>query len=116
MPMFSTIFFLLTLANSGFPLFCNFIGELTCIASAYKYDTFTALLGSTGMIFGAIYSFWLFNRICFRKFNANNLTNFNKISDININEFSVLILFTIIAFFLGVYPSIVLNNIYSFML
>jgi len=57
MPLFSSIFFLLTLANSGFPIFCNFIGELTCLISCFKYSTFAALVGSTGMIFGAIYSF-----------------------------------------------------------
>ncbi len=114
MPLFTTIFFLLTLANSGFPLFCNFIGELTCLISCFKYSTFAALIGSTGMIFGAIYSFWLFNRICFRQHNSLNLGYYNKIGDLNQKELILLILFVMVAFILGVCPSLILDNIYNY--
>lgn len=114
MPLFSSIFFLLTLANSGFPIFCNFIGELTCLISCFKYSTFAALVGSTGMIFGAIYSFWLFNRICFRHYNSTAFMSTTRIKDLNPIEFSVLIPFVILSLFFGVFPNYILENISNY--
>lgn len=38
MPIFSTIFFILVLANASIPLSCNFIGEFYCLLAGFEYS------------------------------------------------------------------------------
>ena len=66
MPLFSSIFFFMTLANIGFPLTVNFIAECLIILSAIKYTSLiNPLIIGGGMFLGVVYSFFLYNRVFF---------------------------------------------------
>ena len=61
MPLAASFFLLFTLANMGFPLTANFIGEVILLAglaikSVSGTSRTTLFLAATGIVFSAIYS------------------------------------------------------------
>jgi NADH-quinone oxidoreductase subunit M len=56
MPMFATVFLILTLANLSFPGTCNFIGELLILIGIAKTNKLVFLLSGTTMVFSAAYA------------------------------------------------------------
>jgi proton-translocating NADH-quinone oxidoreductase chain M len=63
MPVYSVLFFLLTLANLSFPLFPNFIAEVLCLVSLFAVHELLAYVFCICQVLGAVYSFWTFNRV-----------------------------------------------------
>jgi NADH-ubiquinone oxidoreductase chain 4 len=73
MPMFSTIFLFFTLANMSLPGTSNFIGEFLILVGAFQRNSLVATLAALGMILGAAYSLWLYNRVIFGNFKPKFL-------------------------------------------
>jgi len=65
MPIFSFFFFLFTLANMSFPGTSNFIGEFLIFVGLFKTHPWITFLAASGIVWSAIYSIWLFNRVVF---------------------------------------------------
>lgn len=66
MPLLSSIFFIMILANIGFPLTINFIAECLIILTSIKYTSLiNPLIIGAGMFLSVIYSFFLYNRVFF---------------------------------------------------
>jgi NADH-quinone oxidoreductase subunit M len=65
MPIFSVIFLIFILSNMGFPGTSGFIGEILVLIAVFSINFKVAFLISTSMVFSAIYSLWLYNRIIF---------------------------------------------------
>ena len=63
MPLYSTFFFLCTLANLSFPLFPNFIAEYLCLTSIFSVHSLYAYIFCICQVLGTVASFWAFNRI-----------------------------------------------------
>lgn len=57
MPIFSILFFLLTLANLSFPLFPNFIAEVLCLSSIFAVHELLAYVFCVAQVLGAAYGF-----------------------------------------------------------
>jgi len=73
MPIFSIIFFIMTLSNIGFPLTFNFKAELLILCTSIKYcQLIITLLVGLGLIIGLVYSFYLFIRIFFGSLSILN--------------------------------------------
>lgn len=104
MPIFSLFFFLFTLANVGFPTTSSFIGEFLIILGVFDYNLFVIFLGSSSLIFGGIYAFWLYNRIFFGPLYKKFLIKF---CDINKREFYILCTLLILIFFFGFFPNFI---------
>ena len=64
------LFFLFTLANIGVPRTCNFVGEFMNFAGAFQQNPILTIFGAIGMILGAAYSIWLYNRIAFGSYSV----------------------------------------------
>ena len=86
MPFFSIIMLLMTLANMAVPLSCNFVGEFLSLLAAFEYSLIGEVLASLGMVLGAAYSLYLYNRVCFG--NTSNFILFSR--DLNRREFYAL--------------------------
>jgi len=56
MPVFSTVFFIFTLANIGFPGTSNFIGELLIFVGLGHRNSVILFVASTSLVLSAIYS------------------------------------------------------------
>ena len=100
MPLFMTYFFLLSLANMGFPATSNYIGELFVLIGLYQSNLIVLFFGASGIILSAIYSIWLVNRIGFGTLKIKYIQQFLDISKI---EFYILLVLMIFMLCLGVY-------------
>jgi NADH-ubiquinone oxidoreductase chain 4 len=110
MPLFSILFFILCLGNSGTPLTLNFVGEFMSIYGVFERLPILGVLASSSIVFSAAYTIYMFNRISF----GGSFTRFfeENVSDLTKREF--FLLFTLAAFtvVLGIYPSIVLDGLH----
>ncbi|KAF3639205.1 hypothetical protein FXO38_22800 [Capsicum annuum] len=88
MPNLSTIFFSSTLANMSSPGTRSFIREFLILVGAFQRNSLVATLAALGMILGAAYSLWLYNRAVSGNLKPNFL---HKFSDPNGREVSIFI-------------------------
>jgi NADH-ubiquinone oxidoreductase chain 4 len=110
MPMFSILFFILSLGNCGVPLTLNFVGEFMSLYGVFERIPLLGILASSSIVFSAAYTIYMFNRIAFggsfsKDFRAN-------VPDINKREFYILfslVLFTVI---FGIYPTPILDGLH----
>ncbi|VAI15624.1 unnamed protein product [Triticum turgidum subsp. durum] len=92
MPNFSTIFFFFTLANMSLPGTISFIGEFLILVGAFQRNSLVATLAALGMILGAAYSLWLYNRVVSGNLKPDFLYKF---SDLNGREVSIFLPFLV---------------------
>jgi proton-translocating NADH-quinone oxidoreductase chain M len=107
MPLFSFFYFLFSLANMGFPLTGNFIGEFVLFIGIFNASIFVCFLSSTGIIFSSIYSMWLYNRLVFGTLKTLYIMVYNDLSK---REIHILLPLLFLTFFLGIFP----NSIFDF--
>ncbi|KAL4559295.1 hypothetical protein LXL04_031433 [Taraxacum kok-saghyz] len=103
MPNFSTIFFFFTLANMSLPGTSSFIGEFLILVGAFQRNSLVATLVALGMILGAAYSLWLYNRVVSGNLKPDFL---HKFSDLNGREVFIFIPFLVGVVWMGVYPKV----------
>nr|UQJ73311.1 NADH dehydrogenase subunit 4 [Camellia sinensis var. assamica]UQW93805.1 NADH dehydrogenase subunit 4 [Camellia sinensis]WAS33343.1 NADH dehydrogenase subunit 4 [Camellia sinensis var. pubilimba]WVH37869.1 NADH dehydrogenase subunit 4 [Camellia sinensis] len=103
MPNFSTIFFFFTLANMSLPGTSSFIGEFLILVGAFQRNSLVATLAALGMILGAAYSLWLYNRAVSGNLKPDFL---HKFSDPNGREVSIFIPFLVGLVWMGVHPKV----------
>jgi proton-translocating NADH-quinone oxidoreductase chain M len=109
MPLYITIFLFFTMANISFPGTSSFVGEFLILVGSFKVNTTITFLGALGVIIGAAYSLWLFNRIAFGNLKTQYTQKFLDISYREFLLFFPLILGTLIV---GLYPNIFLSFIH----
>nr|YP_009227146.1 NADH dehydrogense subunit 4 [Welwitschia mirabilis]AMA21000.1 NADH dehydrogense subunit 4 [Welwitschia mirabilis]QXE44339.1 NADH dehydrogenase subunit 4 [Welwitschia mirabilis] len=110
MPNLSTIFLFFTLANMSLPGTSSFIGEFLILYGAFHLNSLVATLAALGMILGAAYSLWLYNRVVFGNIQPLNL---HKFSDLNAREVMIFIPFIVGVVWMGVYPSVFLDCMHT---
>ncbi|YP_009153946.1 NADH dehydrogenase subunit 4 (mitochondrion) [Gossypium arboreum] len=103
MPNLSTIFFSFTLANMSSPGTSSFIGEFLILVGAFQRNSLVATLAALGMILGAAYSLWLYNRVVSGNLKPDFL---HKFSDSNGREVSIFIPFLVGVVWMGVHPKV----------
>nr|QXE43982.1 NADH dehydrogenase subunit 4 [Gnetum montanum] len=103
MPNFSTIFLFFTLANMSLPGTSSFIGEFPILVGAFQINSLVATLAALGMILGAAYSLWLYNRVVFGNLKPNFL---HKFSDPNGREVPIFLPFIVGVARMGVHPKV----------
>lgn len=114
MPWFGIFFFLLILGNISFPSTGGFVPEFILLYDIFSKNMVVSLLAGTGIIFGAIYSVWLYNRIMFGYVSSY----VRYFADINFREFLILLCLVIFMFIMGIYPSFfmdIVNNKLTFL-
>lgn len=107
MPIFSILFFILSLGNCGAPLTLNFIGEFMSIYGIFERLPLAGILASSSIVFSAAFTIFMFNRISFGGVYGINWLKFKP--DLNMREYSVLLVLTAFTVLLGLYPSIILD-------
>ncbi|KAJ0668344.1 putative NADH:ubiquinone reductase (H(+)-translocating) [Helianthus annuus] len=103
MTNFSTVFFFFTLANMSLPGTSSFIGKFLILVGAFQRNSLVATLAALGMILGAAYSLWLYNRMVSRNLKPDFL---HKFSDLNGREVFIFIPFLVGVVWMGVYPKV----------
>jgi NADH-ubiquinone oxidoreductase chain 4 len=110
MPIFSIIFFILSLGNCGAPLTLNFIGEFMSLYGAFEKLPFLGFMASSSIILSAAYTIYMFNRIAF----GGTFSKFFKdnINDVTKREFFILFVLVIFTIIFGIYPTFILNGLH----
>lgn len=102
MPIYASLFFILTLANLSFPLFPNFLAEVLCLLSLFAVHSLYAYIFCISQVLGAVYGIWTFNRVI-HGYNSNTFTN-TSVADLSRREFSIILPLIIGIFWLGIKP------------
>ena len=67
MPIYATFFLIAVLSSVGLPLLNGFVGEFLVLSgtaqSTLAHSTLYAVLGTTGVIWGAAYLLWMYQRV-----------------------------------------------------
>ena len=101
MPAFATIFLIITMSSIGLPALNGFVGEFTILVGAFNRNWVWALMGAIGIVLGAAYMLWMYQRVFFGP--LNNPEN-KELEDLNKREFAYLIPLVILCFWIGLYP------------
>jgi NADH-quinone oxidoreductase subunit M len=104
MPNFAAIYMIITLSSLGMPLLNGFIGEFTILRGTFEvphYGLSWAAWGVIGIILGAAYLLWLYQRTMFG--NVTNPAN-EHLPDLNAREYATLVPLVLLAFWIGIYP------------
>jgi NADH-quinone oxidoreductase subunit M len=111
MPVYSTLFMVVTLSSIALPLLNGFVGEFLILVGTFTSTTLDharlfAALAALGMILSAVYMLWMYQRVIMGEVRSTaNL----KLSDLNGRERLVLAPVVVLVFLMGIYPSLFLS-------
>jgi NADH-quinone oxidoreductase subunit M len=101
MPRYATVFAIAMLSSAGLPMLNGFIGEFTIVAGAFEANRIWAAFAVTGIIFGAAYLLWLYQRTMLGQ--VTNEKN-RHLKDLNWREWAYFAPLIALAFWIGIYP------------
>jgi len=101
MPNYAAVYLIITLSSLGMPLLNGFIGEFTILQGAFIVNKTWAAWGVLGIVLGAAYLLWLYQRVMF----GSVTHDVNKtLPDLNLREYAILLPLVFLAFWIGIYP------------
>jgi NADH-quinone oxidoreductase subunit M len=102
MPVFAAVFLIMTMSSIGMPALNGFIGEILILQGVYVVDKRWAAVAASGIVLGAAYMLWLYQRTMFgRVENSANL----QVADLNLREIATFAPLVALAFWIGLYPA-----------
>ncbi len=107
MPIYSGFTTLAFFAAIGLPGLSGFISEAFVFFGAFGSETIRiiAIISTLGILLGAGYMLWTFQRIYLGKLNEK----WSGLPDLTMREYFMLVPLSLVVIFLGVYPSAMLN-------
>ena len=103
MPIFATIFMIVTLSSIGLPGTNGFVGEFLVLLGAFESNLrWYAIIATSGVILSAVYMLWMFQRVMFGE--LDNPKN-QKLEDLNAREIAIMVPLVALIFIMGVYPT-----------
>ena len=109
MPLFTILFFIFTIANTGIPLTLNFLGEQLSLIGIWQQNPLIAALGATGIVLSACYSLFLYNRLSY----GNLSPLLTPLKDLNRREYYLLISLIFPTIIFGILPNVLLDSIHT---
>ncbi|GAB4294104.1 MAG: NADH-quinone oxidoreductase subunit M [Desulfuromonadia bacterium] len=101
MPVFATIFMIVTFSSIGLPGTNGFVGEFLVLVGSYQSLKWYTVIATTGVIFAAVYMLWMFQRVMFGQLtNPKN----KELEDLNGRELAVILPLVVMIFVMGLYP------------
>ena len=110
MPVFSILFFILCLGNSGTPLTVNFVGEFLSIYGAFERLPILGAIAASSIVFSAAYTMFMFNRIAFGGALSKHIQS--PLPDLNRREFYILAILVFFTVLFGIYPAPILDGLH----
>ncbi|GAB4487398.1 MAG: NADH-quinone oxidoreductase subunit M [Thermodesulfovibrionales bacterium] len=107
MPIYASLFIVFTFASIGFPMTNGFVGEFLILLGGFTASQLAGVLAATGIIVGAGYMLWLYQRVFFMEVGPKVA----GLEDLNARELTALLPMLILVFWIGVFP----NSFLSFM-
>jgi NADH-quinone oxidoreductase subunit M len=108
MPVFAAIFLVMTMSSIGLPALNGFVGELLILQGVYVVNKAWAAAAATGIVLGAAYMLWLFQRTMFGR--IENPAN-ASLRDLSAREVATFLPLVALAIWIGIYPSPILRRL-----
>ena len=105
MPIYATVFMIMTMSSLGLPLLNGFIGEGIILMGSFQAFPWAAVVATLGIILGAAYLLWMYQRVMFGPITAVN----EKMEDLNLREMLYFAPLVIAAFWIGMYPKPIMD-------
>jgi NADH-quinone oxidoreductase subunit M len=107
MPILAIIFMIVTLSSVALPGTNGFIGEFLILLGAFKANKFWTVVAGTGVIFGAVYMLWMFQRVMFGPIvHKEN----ESLKDLNLREIITMAPILLAIIVMGVFPNIFISK------
>lgn len=103
MPIFAIFFMIVTLSSIGLPGTNGFVGEFLILLGAFQANIIYGVLAASGVILGAAYMLWMFQRVMFGKITRPEN---EKLKDLNRREIAILVPMVIMILLMGIYPKL----------
>ncbi|MGA2262071.1 MAG: NADH-quinone oxidoreductase subunit M, partial [Acidobacteriota bacterium] len=101
-PVLAALFLVVTLSSIGLPGLNGFVGEVLILAGTFVTNWVYAAIAATGMILGAVYMLWMYQRVFLGKVtHSANL----EMKDIDIREKLLLVPILLMMLWIGVYST-----------
>jgi len=101
MVVYATLFLIITLSSIGLPALNGFIGEFMILQGSFLVDWRWAAWAAPGIVLGAAYMLWLYQRVMFGKLATPHEI---PVKDLNLREAMTLVPLVILCFWIGLYP------------
>jgi NADH-quinone oxidoreductase subunit M len=109
-PVYATMLMIITLSSIGLPGTNGFVGEFTILLGAFQYAKPYAVIAALGVILGAGYMLWMYQRVAFGKVtNPHN----EHLADMNLREVAAALPLVVLVFWIGVYPNATFKIIHA---
>ena len=100
-PKYAALFLIIALASMGLPMLNGFIGEFLILQGIFQVDWVYAAFAVSGIVLGAAYLLWLYQRIMFGKLDKEEN---RSLADLTSRENATLLPIVVLCIFIGVYP------------
>jgi NADH-quinone oxidoreductase subunit M len=101
MPIFAVFFMIVTLSSIALPGTNGFVGEFLILFGAFKANPWYGAVATSGVILGAVYMLWMFQRVMFGEVTHEE----NKgLKDLNAREIGILSCMVVLILLMGIYP------------
>jgi NADH-quinone oxidoreductase subunit M len=110
MPRYFFFFLIVLLSSIGLPLLNGFVGEFLILLGAFRAKFWIAFAATTGVVLGAVYMLWMFQRFMFGPLNRSE----NKeLKDLDAREVAILVPIVLAMFWIGIYSNSFLRKLDS---
>jgi formate hydrogenlyase subunit 3/multisubunit Na+/H+ antiporter MnhD subunit len=99
MPVYATFFLVIVLSSVGLPLMNGFVGEFLVLSGAFQDKAIYGILGASGVIWGAWYLLWMYQRVFYGPISHDEN---RTVPDIDRREQFALWPLTVMALIMGV--------------
>jgi len=113
MPLYAGFVAIAFFASIGLPGFSGFIAEVFVFLGAFYSDTVNGLvprympmLATLGLVIGAAYYLWCYQRMFLKQFWVKNPQNIQKLTDLTASEKYLLGILALLIFIYGIYPNL----------
>jgi NADH-quinone oxidoreductase subunit M len=107
MPRLAVFFMIITLSSIALPGTNGFVGEFLILLGAFRSNMLYGVLASTGVILGAVYMLWMFQRVMFGKITKEENRG---LTDLTKRETAILCTIVLFVFLMGLYPGAFLRK------
>jgi len=101
MPLYAAVFLIMTMSSIGLPGLNGFIGEFMILMGAWTVNWVWAAVAATGIVLGAGYMLWLYQRVMFGR--LENPAN-QSLKDLSPRELATFLPLIVLVFWIGVFP------------
>ena len=110
-PIFTVFFMITTLSSVGLPGLNGFVGEFLILVGSFNspaFQSWIAVVATTGVILAAVYMLWMFRRVMFGELDKKEN---QELTDLNTQEVLILLPLVILMFVIGFYATPFLHEI-----